>query len=297
MITADSPSPNSLAAEAFKNAVAQMEKQNKEAGVELLDGENRGDDGVAISSRPEILLEVRGDGEHDDAGRENDVNARIEAIWKSGAGDCPQEKFEETLRLLMGELDEVVREGIGAFHELDTTSRQLAQAKELAETRSREAQRLHAVDEQSRASLSNLLRAVESSKAESRDSARSAQVEARLRTALNFVRDEKDKAAMDLAGSRRNLSLREEELRLTKSKLTRVMQEKISMERDSRAALSLARSLDNNNSNDMNYYKRKVGELSDKLQAQQDLITKQNNTIAQLRAGQNGQQKKPRKSY
>jgi hypothetical protein len=30
------------------------------------------------------------------------------------------------------------------------------------------------------------------------------------------------------------------------------------MERDSRAAISLARSLDNNNSNDMNYYKRKV---------------------------------------
>jgi hypothetical protein len=41
------------------------------------------------------------------------------------------------------------------------------------------------------------------------------------------------------------------------------------MERDSRAAISLARSLDNNNSTDMNYYRSKVGELSDKLQASQ----------------------------
>jgi hypothetical protein len=41
------------------------------------------------------------------------------------------------------------------------------------------------------------------------------------------------------------------------------------MERDSRAAISLARSLDNNNSTDMSYYKRKVGELSDRLVASQ----------------------------
>jgi hypothetical protein len=33
----------------------------------------------------------------------------------------------------------------------------------------------------------------------------------------------------------------------------------------------------------MNYYKRKVGELSDKLQSQQDLVLKQNNTIVELR--------------
>ena len=71
------------------------------------------------------------------------------------------------------------------------------------------------------------------------------------------------------------------------------------MERDSRAAIFLARSLDNNNSNDMNYYKRKVGELSDKLQSQQDLIMKQNNTISELR-GQNERstsEKRFRESY
>jgi len=145
--------------------------------------------------------------------------------------------------------------------------------------------------------LQNLLRAVESSKAEARDSSRSAQVEARLRTDINSLRDERDRAVTEGSDNRRKLSLLEEELRLTKSKLSRVMQEKISMERDSRAAISLARSLDNNNSNDMNYYKRKVSELSDKLQTQQDLISKQMNTISQLRGQSGSTSSNKRKSY
>jgi len=44
----------------------------------------------------------------------------------------------------------------------------------------------------------------------------------------------------------------------------------------------------------MAYYKRKVGELSDKLQAQQDIIMKQNSKIAELH-GQN--EKRQRVSY
>jgi len=91
-------------------------------------------------------------------------------------------------------------------------------------------------------------------------------VEARLRQNVNTLRDERDKATTENDNLRRKLSLQEEELRLTKTKLGRVQQEKISIERDSRVAVSLARSLDNSTSNDMNYYKRKVNELSDNLQ-------------------------------
>ena len=127
---------------------------------------------------------------------------------------------------------------------------------------------------------------MESSKAEARDNSRSAQVEARLRTNISSFRDERDNALIELSDYRRKQSLLEEELRMTKANLSRITQEKIGMERDSRAAIFLARSLDNNNSNDMNYYKRKVGELSDKLQSQQDVVMKLNNTIAELR-GQN----------
>lgn len=91
-------------------------------------------------------------------------------------------------------------------------------------------------------------------------------MEARLRQNVNTLRDERDKATTENDNLRRKLSLQEEELRLTKTKLGRVQQEKISIERDSRVAVSLARSLDNSTSNDMNYYKRKVNELSDNLQ-------------------------------
>ena len=159
-------SPNAMAKAAYTAAVAQMEKQDKNRRnpeeVES-DRENdslarRGDDGVSIS-RPAKFLKVHGDGtfsdtnQNNDAGRENDVGARIEEIWKSGTNKT-EAKFSETLRLLVGELDSIVQCGLGAFYDLDTTSRQLTQSKELAETRSREAQRLHAIDEQSRASLS-----------------------------------------------------------------------------------------------------------------------------------------------
>ena len=44
----------------------------------------------------------------------------------------------------------------------------------------------------------------------------------------------------------------------------------------------------------MSYYKRKVAELSDKLQSQQEIIMKQNSTIAELR-GQS--EKRQRVSY
>lgn len=59
------------------------------------------------------------------------------------------------------------------------------------------------------------------------------------------------------------------------------------MERYNQTAMSLSRSLDKNNANtDTNYYKRKCAELSEKVQSQQDIIFKQNNTISELR-GQN----------
>jgi hypothetical protein len=83
-------------------------------------------------------------------------------------------------------------------------------------------------------------------------------VEARLRQNVNTLRDERDKAMTENDNLRRKLSLQEEELRLTKTKLGRVQQEKISIERDSRVAVSLARSLDNSTSNDMNYYSKFV---------------------------------------
>ena len=84
------------------------------------------------------------------------------------------------------------------------------------------------------------------------------QVEARLRADLSALRAERNDALASAAESKRKASLLEEEVRSTKTKLSRVVQEKIKMERDSRAAISLARSLDSHASSDCDFYKRKV---------------------------------------
>lgn len=278
-------SPNAMAEAAYTAAIAEMEDKSRRNrdGVELESGRDS-TDGCSNGAS--------GDGDQNNDNENEDVGTRIKEMWKSDGN--AEENMKETLRLLTKEVDSLIQCGLGAFYDHDATSRLLDLSKEVAETRSREAKRLQAIDEQSRQSLSTLLRAVESSKAETRDSSRSAQVEARLRTELGQLRDQRDNAMMDLSEKSRKQSLLEEELRLTKTKLNRVMHEKSNMERDSRAAMSLARSLDSNNSNDLNYFKRKVGELSDKVQSQQDTIAKQANALDELRGKSS---KRSRKSY
>ncbi|KAL7517708.1 hypothetical protein ACHAWX_002605 [Stephanocyclus meneghinianus] len=282
-IDMDQLSPTTIAAQAFTAAVADRERQQKskrsaEGGTVPSD-----DDDGAVLPRPTKLFKSRDDSCDDEEECKRTTESGIEELWKSGDNES---NLTETLSLLTNEIDSMVQCGLGAFHDLDVTTRQLLQSKELAETRSREAQRFHAVEEQNRASLSKLLRAVEASKSDARDSSRAAQIETRLRNEISKLRHERDEAVADLIEHRRKLSLHEEELRLTKSKLNRVVQEKHSMERDSRAAISLARSLDHNNSNDMNYYKRKVGELSDKLQAAQRRVAELTDKLQAERSGQ-----------
>jgi hypothetical protein len=97
---------------------------------------------------------------------------------------------------------------------------------------------------------------------EARDSSRSAQVEARLRGEITNLRSEREDALASAAESKRKANLLEEEVRLVKAKLGRLAQEKLRQERDSRAALSLARSMDSHAMADTDFYKRKVNSAS-----------------------------------
>ena len=106
--------------------------------------------------------------------------------------------------------------------------------------------------------LQNLLKAVEASKASARDASRAAQTEARLRGEVSTLRSDRDTALGQCAESNRKVGLLGEEVRLLKARVTRLTQEKIKVERDSRAALSLARSMDSHAASDVDYYKRKV---------------------------------------
>ena len=267
-------SPNTMAARAYDDAVAVLQSN----------AESNGGCDQDVSEPTNKCIDS-----------DADVAARIQQLWKTSANgdaDAQSAAVMETLALVSGEVDNLVQSGLGAFYELDSANRQLAQTKEIAEARGREAQRLHASEEQSRISLSNLLRAVEGSKAGARDSSRSAQVEARLRAEINSLRDERDRVVQESSQFRRKLSLLEEELRLTKSKLSKTMGEKISLERDSRAALSLARSLDSNNHSDLSYYKRKCSDMSDQNRAQQQDIADLRGQLAALQQAQ-----KKRKSH
>ena len=137
-------SPMSMAHAAYTAAVAKNNRNREDCAID-----SSGEGNVtnhAGSLFPESCTD-------NDAGPASNVGARIDEIWKSCKGDADA-NLAETLRLLVGELDSLVQCGLGAFHDLDATMRQLAQSREFAETRSREVQRLHSIDEQSRASLS-----------------------------------------------------------------------------------------------------------------------------------------------
>lgn len=104
----------------------------------------------------------------------------------------------------------------------------------------------------------NLLRAVETSKSDARDASRHAQLEARLRSDLSSLRGERDEALGIAASLRRKVTLLDGDLQTAKQKVARVEQEKIKMERDNRAAMSLAKSVGTETSSDVEFYKRKV---------------------------------------
>lgn len=61
---------------------------------------------------------------------------------------------------------------------------------------------------------------------------------------------------------KRKMNLLEEEVRMLKSRVAKLTQDKIKMERESRAALSMARSMDSHVASDVEFYRRKVSLLS-----------------------------------
>lgn len=134
-------SPKTMAAAAMAAAVAERQsKTNADSSIAVNNDNDDDDDNAALSQK--LFTDTPQD----------DFNGTsIENIW---AGPNPETNLSETLRLLLSEIDAMVKSGLGAFHELDAANRQLTQSKELVETKSREALRMGAVEDQSRASLS-----------------------------------------------------------------------------------------------------------------------------------------------
>eukprot|EP00970_Alexandrium_tamarense_P002042 scaffold276_cov200-Alexandrium_tamarense.AAC.5 len=179
-------SPAALANAAYTNAIAiaiaQRERQDNDKHPRVsidgpennniyhppVDGTVGGDD---VTPRPTKLFKSASSAnnfsstnrqctELDDAS-----STRIADLWTINNNDNSSNainnflddidaKLETTLNILHGAVDAHTQTGIKEYHEHDVTNRQLVQAREMADVRGREVNRLHAIDEQSRASLS-----------------------------------------------------------------------------------------------------------------------------------------------
>jgi len=124
---------------------------------------------------------------------------------------------------------------------------------------------------------------VEGSNNTIQDNARAAQMGASLGEEMHVIRSQREVSLEACAELTKKNSLLEEELRFLKGKLHRLTQEKLKVERDSRAAISLARSLDMHTSSDAEFYKRKVDELKDRLNSEQAVATEYKVQLEEMR--------------
>lgn len=108
---------------------------------------------------------------------------------------------------------------------------------------------------------------------------------ARLRAELNVATTKYNEEQGQSEGHKRRVTLIQEELHDVKIKLSRVTQEKIRMERDQRASLSLSKSLDNPGitAADLDFYKRKVSELNGNVQGLNAVVAEKNRQIDEMR--------------
>eukprot|EP00547_Thalassionema_nitzschioides_P003421 CAMPEP_0194201048 /NCGR_PEP_ID=MMETSP0156-20130528/1429_1 /TAXON_ID=33649 /ORGANISM="Thalassionema nitzschioides, Strain L26-B" /LENGTH=309 /DNA_ID=CAMNT_0038926149 /DNA_START=52 /DNA_END=981 /DNA_ORIENTATION=- len=196
------------------------------------------------------------------------------------------EKQQATMRFLSSRIESLIQEGLRAFHDCESAKRELTLAKEEINQKQRDVQRLRSCEEASQKTISNLLRAVEKSKNVTRESSRSVQVEAKLRSTLSSLRTERDDALGLVASLKRKNGSLEEDIRVNRLKISRLDQEKIKIQRDSRAAMSFAKSLGSETSSDIDFYKRKISDLENQLSSQHVLAAEQNAEIDDMRRQQ-----------
>lgn len=105
-----------------------------------------------------------------------------------------------------------------------------------------------------------------------------------MRGELSVVAAQRDEALGQAEEAKRKAVLLDENWHATKTKLARVTQEKVKLERDQRATLSLASSLDKHvSSSDTDFYKRKVNELNHKVQGLNAIIAEKTRQLDDLR--------------
>lgn len=108
-------------------------------------------------------------------------------------------------------------------------------------------------------------------------------IESNLRAELGLATASRDEAILEADTLKRQVALLQEDLRNQKAKLARVTQEKILFKREVEAQRRshTSPSTDNGHS-DMDYYKRKVSDLTSRLQASKIACSEKDRRIHQL---------------
>ena len=235
----------------------------------------------------------------------------IRKTWEGTKDNDEKEKaYKATLAILMDEVESLLRSGLEAFHNWEKTAHENMILKEELKGKEMELERIRVAEEKNRETIKvrqkfstrraglpvsthplvhqlllpqNLLQASEKTKLDTQDAARAAVTAAALRADLAVTRNDRDEFQSQAEEAKRKSILMDDQLRNIKTKLSRITQEKLKMERDQRATMSLAKTLDSHTNSDTEYYKRKVTELSTHVQQLNVILAEKNRQLEDTR--------------
>lgn len=138
-------SPHAMAQAVLDEAIAERDRQSQHAAAESTETGSVENDATS-HKRPRL------DSDQDD----KNVEEQLKKLWqrnKEWKEDDANEALDATTKLVYGQIESLIRSGLEAYHQLESTRRDLSQAKEECEAKDRELRRLRASEEQSRATI------------------------------------------------------------------------------------------------------------------------------------------------
>lgn len=127
-------SPNAMAQAVLDSAMADRDRQAEHAS------NNQSTETLQSNKRPRHSHDL-------DA---KDTKEKLKQVWE---GTDKEEAMEETLSLVHGQIESLIRSGLEAYHGWESAKRDLSQAKEECDAKDRELRRLRASEEQSRVTI------------------------------------------------------------------------------------------------------------------------------------------------
>lgn len=165
-------SPRAMAEAAVAEAMAERGRVDSLKRANDEDAGATGNQGGGIAPSTQDLLEHRGEpnnsnvmhantnqqdsSETPSAENKDEANNMLHDAWKPiEEQEWTNDKaLETTLNLVQAQVDDLVRCGLQAFHGLESTTRQLEQSQQVAESTTHELERVKSSEEQSRSTIS-----------------------------------------------------------------------------------------------------------------------------------------------